>query len=537
MILANYFSRLRNKQASRGPVQRAIARKRAPAPLIAVFLVIAILIGMVGGLGSLPLVMVIGGGTIATLLFFLVDAYGLLLSLFVMTFLIQGTLLYFLGVKSATWVAVGMSMLFFISILMKLTLGTTRRSDAKPSPFGQSVILFTCLFLLCFAATVVLNRPPPLQIVSGIKSYLPMFSVLLAFYWFRWDDEKIERIWNLMLAIALLQLPIVAYQHFFIATERTFDSIVGTFGGTPGAGGNSAILVLFAITMMTYAMARWNVGLMSAKRTGIIVLISIAVILLGEVKAAFLWVPVALFWVLRKRILRNVFAMVGYLIAIAAFMAATWSVYAALYWGKDADKGNTVSEKFEARGGYFFDTKKIDYRTGEISRGASLAIWAQDPQASVVRRTLGYGPAASKPTGVFGPGTIARRYSPLHIDATVVAVMLWEFGIVGAAAYAGMIISAAWVSHRASKAKNLSPQRMAILETCTPMLVITITTLLYNRALVEEPTAQLLLLFTVASVLQIARFGNLEWKRGRVAARSQKMDSDMLSDLQSKLIT
>jgi hypothetical protein len=506
MKLATYFGRSQQKATTR---ERMLARKGTPPLLVAAFLLLALLIGLIGGLGSLQLLMIIGGATMATLLFFLVDAYGLLLSLFVMTFLIQGSLMYFLRIKSATWVAVGMAALFFASILLTRILRGAKAMSSRSASSGQGVMLAVGLFLLCFVATTILNRPSALQILSGIRSYLPMFSVLIVFYWFRWENEKIERLWNLMLLILALQLPVVLYQHFFIATANTYDSIVGTFGGTPGFGGNSAIMVAFTIMMLTYALARWNVGLMSGKRAILIVLVSVAIILLGEVKASFVWLPFALFWVLRKRILRNVFAMVGYAVVIGAFMAATWSVYAALYWGANADKGNTVSEKFEARGGYFFDPNNIDYRTGEVSRGASIALWARDPQATVARRMLGYGASASKPRGAFGPGSIAKRYEPLALDATVVAVILWEFGIFGALAYGGMLVGAAWLSYRSSKASNVSPQQMAILDTCTPMLIITMSMLVYNRALVDDPAAQLLLMFTLGSVLQIARFGNL----------------------------
>ncbi|GGY58267.1 hypothetical protein [Pseudoduganella albidiflava] len=526
MKLATYLGRLRRKPKAQAQ-QRLIAHKGVPVALIAVFLIIAVLIGMVGGLGSLPLLMIIGGGTIATLLFFLVDAYGLLLSLFLMTFVIQGSLLYFFRLRSATWVAVGMAMLFFLSILMRRTL-SNKQGMPRPSSSGQGVALATVMFLLCFVVSIVLNRPAALQIVSGIKSHLPMFSVLLAFYWFSWGEQKVERIWNMLLIVAVLQLPVVLYQHLFIATARTYDAIVGTFGGSQLGGGNSSIMVLFAITMMTYAIARWNVGLMTAKRMVLIAFVSIAVILLGEVKATFLWVPFALFWVLRKRIMRNIFAMVGYIVIIGAFMAATYSVYAMLYWGKAAEKGTTISEKFEARGGYFFDPDNIDYRTGEVGRGASLAIWAQDPQASVARRLLGYGPAASK-NGAFGPGTIAKRYAPLNVDATTVSVLLWEVGIIGAAAFGFMIVGGAWLSHRATKATNLTAQQSAILETCTPMLIILTSTLLYNRSVVEEPTAQLLLMFTLASVVQIARFGSLEWKRRPLLKTSRSRSVNMVS--------
>jgi hypothetical protein len=188
---------------------------------------------------------------------------------------------------------------------------------------GSTVEIAALLFVAAFVVSLVFNRVPKSQIFSAVKAMLPMFSVLFALYWFRWKEGHLETSWRMMFWVVLVQVPVVLYQHFFVASATTFDSIVGTFGGTPGFGGNSAIMVLFTVLAMGYGAARWQAGLMSGKAMWAFQAIGFAIILLGEVKAAFIWLPLVLAWVLRRRILRSFAALLGFGILLAAFVGTT----------------------------------------------------------------------------------------------------------------------------------------------------------------------------------------------------------------------
>lgn len=470
---------------------------------------VALFIGVIGGLDS-PILLTMAGGTVfAILLFFLMRLQNMLLVLILITFVIQGSAMYFLGLRSATWVAVGFSVLYFFKALLELT---GRRKEAVKIPTdARCGFLAVCalLYVCCFFMSIVFNRVSLGQTAASIKAGLPMFSVLFAFFCFQWESIQLEKVWKFFILIMLLQLPVVAYQHFFIATARTFDSIVGTFGGTPQGGGNSAILVFFVITVMTYCFARWDQKLMPGTRLVLICLTGIAIIFLGEVKAAFIWVPLTSFWVLRKRIFKNVFSLFTYCILIVVFMGATYMVYNALYWGKVVDKGHTISEKLNAGGGYFFDPTNVNYVTGEISRGASIALWVNDHTATIPKRLVGFGPGSSKLTGLLAAGDVARRYAPLHIDATTLAILLWDVGLLGTAAYILMLFAGIFAGWRFISKRRGTPAERAMMEACVTMLALYMTMLIYNRALMDEPTAQLLFMLTLGTVVQLCRFSTL----------------------------
>lgn len=495
----------RFRSKAKVPQRRLKSNGVSPLLMIA-FLLLALFLGMVGGMDSPALVVIVAGAMFASLLFFMIGFQTLFFVLIAVTFVIQGSLMYFAGLRSATWVAVGMAMMFFFRLLLELVLRAVPRADLVPDHRnGTTAFIAAGFFVLCFFVSIVLNKVPVTQIVSSSKAMLPMFGVLFAMFWVRWG-ERVNTLWRYATIIMLIQLPVVAVQHFIYAVNRNFDSVVGTFGGTPGAGGNSAVMVLFTIIVMAYTASRWNQGLISFKTMAWMSIVGIVIILLGEVKASFIWLPLAMFWVLRKRILRNLTSAIFYTIFVSLFILGTYKVYNILYWGETLDRASTVTEKLDAGGGYFFDPNNVNYRTGEISRGASVAIWYKDPIANMPKRLLGYGPGASRPAGLLGAGSVAIRYAPLHLDASALAVLLWDTGVLGAMSYAAMMLLGCGIAWRYAARTDLTPQRRALADTCVVALLIQLMLLIYNRALMDEPTAQLLLMMCLGTVLQITRF-------------------------------
>lgn len=466
----------------------------------------ALLLGAVAGLDSPVLLTLLAGPVLGVLLFFTVNAHGMLLSLFVMTFLIQGSLLYFLNLRQATWVAVGVAALFLVRIVMDQTV---KRKDPLPVKPAGAIMVWVSVLAGCYCLSLILNRPGLGQLAASIKSFWPMFGVLIAFYWMRWTPERLRQLWYLMIFITVMQLPVVLYQHFFVLSRKfgAFDSVVGTFGGTQLSGGLSAVMVFFVVVTLAFVLALWNRGLMTTMRMLMLVVVCVVVILMGEVKASFIWLPVAAAFVLRKRALRNIGSLVMYGVVAAFLFGVIYTTYNTLYWSGGMDRFDTVSEKVTAGGGYFFDPDNVNYATGEVSRGASLALWAKDHASGPLERTFGYGPGASKSGSVMGTGVVAKRFAPLFIDATTLAVLLWEMGIAGAIAYAGVIIAGVRAGWRFVKAGQGSRLQLAAVETCVIALSLSLTLLFYNRTLADEPTMQLLFFFCLGYIVQCVRFG------------------------------
>lgn len=472
----------------------------------------ALFIGAVAGLDAPVLLVLVAGALFAMLATFVINANIFLQVMFVMTFVVQGSAQYFGGIRTATWVAAGMGGLFMLRVLMDFVLQRrSRRTAGNVRAEGLGVMFATLVFLACYGASVALNRPPLAHLVSSVKSTLLMFGVFATFLWFYWKTPQIERLWNIAIGVLLVQLPVVVYQHFFVASQRAngHDSVVGTFGGVPLWGGLSSMLALFTITVMCYSMARWNHGLMKGWQTLGICAVSLVIIMLGEVKASFLWLPLCTFLVLRKRIMKNLFSLAVYSMMAAVLLGGMYYTYKTLYWAEQPFRHRTAAQEEKERF-YFFDTRNVNYRTGEVSRGASLALWVRDQRTDLAHRLLGYGPGASKAAGPLGGGgTVAKRFAPLSVAATAMAMLLWDVGLVGALAYTSIIVTAIWAGRRYIRRAEGGPREMAIVQTSTAIMVVFFTMLVYNRTQLDEPTVQLLFMFLLGCIVQMTRFPRL----------------------------
>lgn len=506
--------------AQRPAVQRRGVSLWVIAVCALLMLGIAGLVGAVAGLGSIPLIMLLAGPLFIGPLVFIVSTRQMLPLMFIFVFLIQGTVSNYFHLRITTWMASGIGFLFLLRAFFELSAGRSFQGAPRTVSGGSAGVMACCaLYLACFFFSLALGSGTPAQIISAVRFGVPMWGVLFALYWFEWSEKEIERLFLILVIGAMLQLPLVAYQHFFeINMAGAWDAVVGTFGN-----GMSAILTIFCLTAAFYALARWRRGILAGWITAAVCTVTLAIIILGEVKAVAFWVPLGLFIIFRRKILSSATTFMLYGTFIVVFVVGVFTAYQALYWG-DQVKATTVEEGIDQSGGYFFDTQAIDYRTGEVSRAASLALWINDPVPGALERLVGYGPGASSTGANTGKGVVAARYGILSVNSTVIAQLLWDVGVVGTIAYCTIFVFGCFTALRYVKRGGSSPGAEAVVDTSLAALAMLATTLIYNRALLDEPTVQLLFLFCLGCVVQYARYHNpharLARARGHAAPRA-----------------
>ncbi|MBB3119606.1 hypothetical protein [Pseudoduganella violacea] len=503
-----------------GAPARPLATLRTRLPslgLTAVVLcltLLALLLGAIIALGSIQMTITFSAMLLALPVLFMFSTRQLLPLLFVLTYLVQGAMVEFLHMRIGTWITSALAGLLLVRALLEL-LQLNRFKEGRPhadSRPATAVYFAGWIYLAFFMLSLSQGEATTLQRISALRFAIPMFGVLFALFWFRWPIQRLQMIWWLLLGMIVLQLPLVAYQHFVLATARDWDLVTGTFGH-----GLSAVLVLTTLAAMVYALARWQHGVSSHVLPALIVPTGLLILLLGEVKAIVFWLPLAIVIVLRRRVLRNVGTLIMYAVFALVFAVGTFSAYKAMYWGEKAVAGNTIEEKLERTGGYFFDVRQMNFRNGEVSRAASLYLWYTDPQPGVPERLIGYGPGASLTSAGTGKGVVAARYRTLSINSTAVTQLLWDVGILGCIAFLaflGLGVAAGW---RFMQSGRGNPQERAMVDTALTMLVLYGTTVIYNRSLLDEPTMQLLFFFCLGCIVQFWRFGSTA---GRPAAHT-----------------
>lgn len=464
---------------------------------------LVLLAGLCGTLLAKGSYIPLGGllGILVGSLVLLLPAEWVLGLLMLLTFVVQGCLTYFLNFEQASWLPGMFCGLIAIRLFVELF-----RDHAALQRFSHSVLLLPMLCLFGYLGTLLVSSlvetPPVVSVIFGVKNALPFWFVTLFVIAINHQERVRNLFWWLIGAIFFLQLPLVILQHFVIAPARqaiySWDAVVGTFGGNMEGGGSNSTLTIFAIWGLAYFGSLYQRALLPLSALLLAAGTTLAIIFLGEVKAAFLWLPMAMAITFRKLIFRNVTSFLLAGVLTAGLLVAIWTAYDALYWSSETKAASTEDRMGEMY--YFFDEKQIDPKTGEISRGAALAIWWKDMNSGTHERLIGYGISASRTSATAGSGVVAKRYLPLDVAATTATQLLWETGVIGLLFFCGVLVGIPLLAWRELSHPGLSALEGARLESLMTLSILLATTVIYNRYLVDEPPTQLMLALSLGYV-------------------------------------
>lgn len=178
------------------------------------------------------------------------------------------------------------------------------------------------------------------------------------------------------------QFPVMLYQLLVVVPKRVamkgefemWDSVVGTFGGDPMGGGNTAALGLFCLLIMLLKVSEYRHGVASKTSTAFHVIAAFIMCILGEVKFVILIAPILLAFVwfvpsfmhgMKRYNAKIILIMIGgsvALLLLAVFALA--SSYSSAF-GTDPNKG--AFEIFIESMEYIFDPNFI-MENGELGR-------------------------------------------------------------------------------------------------------------------------------------------------------------------------
>jgi len=466
-------------------------------------LFVAAFAGLIASVGGVKVTLVFAGILVILPAVWLLSARNLLPILMVFIFVLQGPAVSILHMRSILWVGSGLAFLFLLRTILEVLMA--KLGKAAPAVGWNSaagVVAVAAIYLGFFFFGLAIGKGTTLQMMSSIRFGLPMFGVLMVLSFTHFTEKRLQIMWRLIIGVMLVQLPVVVYQHFWGMGLIGWDAVVGTFG--PGM---SAVMALFSVAALVYGLACWTRGLLAWWQVLLLLIFAMGNMLLGEVKAIVFWIPLGMVLILRRQFLRNVGAFITYSCFIVIFMVGTFAAYKAMYWGDKGSSGNTVEQKLQHTGGYFFDPYEIQYATGEVGRFASLYIWYRDPTPDWMNRLIGFGPGASADSDSTGRGVISKRYRPLHIDATSMATLLWDVGILGAVSFLLIPVFAIFAALAFMKKGGGTPREQAMVDASAVILVLLLTTVIYNRTLLVETSSQLLFLFCAGCIVQICRFG------------------------------
>jgi hypothetical protein len=434
------------------------------------------------------------------------------------TLVFCGVVQYFTGVLAVLWIP------FFLTLLMFSLLVMQTRYETLQLDKQETIVLALYLIFLVMAGVSTILQEGVTDAIVGFKNEIAlsliMFCLLLGFC----RESQVYRVTKTLYWVFYAQFPMVLYQLLFVVPQRVaaygeedkWDSVVGTFGGNPMGGGNTAAMGLFCLLIMLLKISEFKHGLTTFKSMALHIILGFGLCIVGEVKFVILLSPILMCWVwlmpsyvkgmskINLKALLLIFSGMALLITFAIIILAAG--YSSAFGSDPTESSLSI---FLSSLDYIFDPNYI-LPSGEIGRFTTLTFWLRNNDFWGLSGTLfGYGLNATNSGSIVSPGFLNLTYN-LILDSTSLSMLLWEVGAVGTVLFIGLIIYTLKIVQPKPllERETLDQQDLQLLSFSPAFSVFAISCLLslpYSQILTITPMLQFIFYLSLGSSLVIRR--------------------------------
>jgi hypothetical protein len=484
------------------PATRTPRSMHAGATTILVFgLSVAVVGGILVGLGS-PLLLLPVGLLILVVVMVTLPPGFLVWALVFFAMLAMGPLVYYARIEGARAVVIAWGVTLIVPWVFRAFAPSEAKARAIPG-FIWWGLLFGSLLVYTTAA----SAPSLGDVVNIVRQYawfLPLILLLMAG---ALSPASFDRMWRVLMLIAVLQLPAAAQQHFSSAARRAginaLDAVDGLFPGNPDGGGAGTEMALFQLVMLVMALALWRRGKLPAWQLVVLLGAMLASIALAEVKAAVLLMPLAFGAVFLREIGRRPARFIAMLLIALVVAWGVMSFYDYQYATRGVPgQARTALEAVRQQ----LDPARRS-NSGDLgnSRMGRYVDWYERTvlRSNAIESMFGMGGGATS-FSRFGLGKVQAN-SPYLVANTGTSVLLWEVGIVGHILVVLLFVAAAWKSGRLSRLAAIPDNHQALLHGAAVALGLQVLILPYRASLFSSVPYQLVIALLLGYVAFWAR--------------------------------
>lgn len=434
-----------------------------------------------------------------------------------LTLIFIGLVQYFTGELAVLWLP------FFMTMLMAGFLVLQTRHEPVRLDAQEAIVLTLYLSFIVLAGISTLFQGGALITLIGFKNEIALSLVMLCLLLGFCRESQIYQVtrglyWIFISSSRLRSTSSSLWcrSAWRYGEEEKWDSVVGTFGGDPMGGGNTAAMGLFCLLIMLLKVSEYKHGLTSFKNMALHIALGFVMCIIGEVKFVILLSPLLLGWVwlmpswVKEASRVNLAVLLSILVAMVLLIGLAIVILAYSY---TAAYGIDMSENpftvFFGSLSYIFDPNFI-LPGGEIGRFTTLTFWLQHNDLSGLPGTLfGYGLNATNSGSFLSPGFLNQVYN-LILDSTAMSMLLWEVGVVGTLIFIGLFVYILKVVQPEPllSVDQIDKQDLQLLSFAPAFNVFAIACLLslpYSQILMIVPMLQFLFYLSLGSSLIIRR--------------------------------
>ncbi len=495
-----------------------LAGRHTAAWMVVGFALLAAVTGAVVSTGNIVLIaLAIGAAGGLTLLGLPVITVTLII---VGTLVLSGPLVYYVtALDRLPWLFAMLGVLLSLSALLHGALARTTARGPVPG-----FVTIGIVFALYALASVLWAEGPLEDTVRGYKRILQYWGLLFALALIALPTAPI-RLWiRLLIGIVFVQAPMAIYQRFVLIPNlegAPIDAVVGTLELSEMATGASGILALMQLCAIGALLCAHRERLIGSAATAAGVFVLSIPILVGEVNAIFLWVPLMLLVIYGDLVRSNPLRFLTGGLAVSAALMVFGASY--LMWQQtQLTPSGSLEDRIETVIGYNLGDRGYAKDDG-LNRKTVWTYWWQrhglnDPKGTL----LGHGAGASF-SAEQGRAEVNKRHGSQDLDLVALTSVLWDFGLVGFGLFAALFAGAARTAWQlVRRARTAADRGFARSLLCATALIA--STLVYSNAVVLMPSQQVLAFLTLGLIAWRARLTAPE-PSGRASPQSRNSAS------------
>lgn len=420
--------------------------------------------------------------------------------IFILELVGLGSIAYFFGIQSASTIAPYLVAFSIFPLAFKAF--SQKRVKVRGLVFQKILILWLLLLVMSF----LFSNVETLAAISSWRFYFSFWGLMIILGYANMSEDIFDRLWGLLFTVLLIQIPVVVTQYFVFARSSrmaSWDAVVGTFGGDPNGGGNSAGLAFFIVVMILLIVDLNRERLMKNRKAGVLLGLCLFVILLAEIKAVFFLFPIGLLMLFRSKVLFNPIRSLMVATFTLAIISLIFTAYTQLYYSSAGRSGLTLEKLVESYTSVDYDQVRWAIDKSHLTRGSALALWYDlhiSNTYSLIDALFGHGIGNSKyHTGSMGE-TIATHMG-YQLDRNGISLLLWEVGVVGTGLYIAVLITGGVSSIRLSASHRLSKLNGVYLNIGGVSLLLMVFALFYKSGPVSNSIFLLLTVFFMGQAI------------------------------------
>lgn len=379
-----------------------------------------------------------------------------------------------------------------------------------PSERGSipALLWWAIAFMLVGVVSTFMNWQSAVNVVQGVKLYFSVWGLLFGLVLLNWKPTTLDRVPQFFFWLAVLQLPFVLHQFFYLAPAREhlwvygvvpLDVVAGTFGATMEGGGKNAGLGAFLVITLSLILQMWKDKVASLSKLVVALPFVMIPLLLNESKVSVFLMLMVFAFIFRSDIVHN---PARFLLASLFSLMLGYSLlfaYAETYGHGKVTPTEALEKAIDLNVGH------TGYGSLQLNRVTVLSHWASEhfPE-NISGALIGHGLGASHESteGVLGVSNLTKsRYYGKGIGLTGISALLWDTGILGVACIVGMLAASFVTAGRLCRDHYMKNRwRSSLFRGYQSVILVFGVMLFHNNYFVLDITFQTLMLLVIGHI-------------------------------------